>query len=57
MEFTFEDDSEWDMFMYIDMICFNCGRQRVCICSNGFHRCEKCNWVQEHNTYCEVPLL
>jgi len=36
--------------------CPNCGRYRVCICANGMHRCEKCNWVPELNEYCEVDL-
>lgn len=24
--------------------CPHCGRHRLCICQNGKHRCEKCNW-------------
>ena len=33
--------------------CPNCGRSRICICKNGKHRCEKCNWVIEDNNYCK----
>lgn len=39
-----------------DTGCPNCSRYRLCICSNGKHRCEKCNWVPEDNRYCEIEL-
>ncbi|EDV2993295.1 TPA: hypothetical protein ACLFWE_001755 [Salmonella enterica subsp. houtenae serovar O:57:z4,z32:-] len=32
----------------------HCGRHRLCICQNGKHRCEKCNWSPELNDY--VPI-
>jgi len=34
--------------------CLNCGRERLCSCPNGKHRCEKCNWVPEDNAYCPI---
>jgi hypothetical protein len=34
--------------------CPECGRNRLCICENGKHRCEKCNWCPEDNQY--VPF-
>ncbi|HGP1655977.1 TPA: hypothetical protein ACLGL9_000723 [Salmonella enterica] len=34
--------------------CLHCGRHRLCICQNGKHRCEKCNWSPELNDY--VPI-
>lgn len=34
--------------------CPNCGRSRICKCTNGKHRCEKCNWVIEDKKYCPV---
>ena len=34
--------------------CPNCGRFRLCICDNGKHRCEKCNWVPENDEYCPI---
>lgn len=34
--------------------CPKCGRHRLCICQNGKHRCEKCNWSPELNDY--VPI-
>ncbi|ECP6990974.1 hypothetical protein FUV24_05950 [Salmonella enterica] len=34
--------------------CPHCGRHRLCICQNGKHRCEKCNWSPELNDY--VPI-
>ena len=34
--------------------CPNCGRNRLCICANGKHRCEKCNWSPELNDYAPV---
>lgn len=34
--------------------CPKCGRQRLCICPNGKHRCEKCNWCPENNSYAPI---
>lgn len=34
--------------------CPHCGRARLCLCPNGKHRCEKCNWSPELNDY--VPF-
>lgn len=31
--------------------CPRCKRQRLCICPNGKHRCEKCNWSPELDGY------
>lgn len=31
--------------------CPNCGRDRLCLCPNGKHRCEKCNWCPELKGY------
>jgi hypothetical protein len=31
--------------------CPNCGRMRLCVCPNGKHRCEKCNWCPELQGY------
>jgi ribosomal protein L37AE/L43A len=48
--------SEWDMGDYVDLQCPNCGRHRVCLCDNGKHRCDKCNWIVEDSEYCIEPL-
>lgn len=42
---------EWQMGDYVEQDCPNCGRHRLCICTNGKHRCEKCNWCPELETY------
>lgn len=34
-----------------DTACPNCGRFRLCLCPNGKHRCEKCNWSPELGNY------
>jgi ribosomal protein L37AE/L43A len=49
---------QWEMLDYEndESGCVNCGRQRVCICTNGMRRCEKCNFVKELNDYCPVDL-
>lgn len=31
--------------------CPNCGRDRLCLCPNGKHRCEKCSWCPELKGY------
>lgn len=38
-----------------DVGCPHCGRMRLCLCSNGKHRCEKCNWCPELDDY--APFL
>lgn len=43
--------SEWALGNYVAEPCPNCGRQRLCKCANGKHRCEKCNWVPEYSEY------
>lgn len=47
---------EWQLGDYDngDTGCPNCGRFRLCICPNGKHRCEKCNWSPEINGYAPV---
>lgn len=42
---------EWALGEYIAAECEECGRQRVCKCANGKHRCEKCNWCPEEKRY------
>ena len=51
-----DDESGWTMGDYDngETGCPNCGRSRLCICANGKHRCEKCNWVPEDGAYCPV---
>jgi len=52
-----EDEAKynaWYLGDYIETGCENCGRQRVCRCPNGKHRCEKCNWVPEDQAYAPV---
>jgi hypothetical protein len=34
--------------------CTHCGRARLCLCGNGKHRCEKCNWSPELNSYAPI---
>jgi hypothetical protein len=34
--------------------CPNCGRHRLCLCPNGKHRCEKCDWCPEDAEYAPV---
>lgn len=43
--------AEWLLGEYNGEDCENCGRQRVCKCPNGKHRCEKCNWCPEEKRY------
>jgi hypothetical protein len=31
--------------------CPECGRHRLCICPNGKHRCEKCDWSPEEQKF------
>ena len=46
--------AQWALGDYEPYDCANCGRQRVCKCPNGKHRCEKCNWVPEDRAYAPV---
>ena len=39
--FNLDDDSQ--------SRCSNCGRNRISLCENGKHRCEKCDWSPEEN--------
>lgn len=39
-----ENRAAWQLGEYVNNDCPNCGRHRLCICPNGKHRCEKCNW-------------
>ena len=48
--------AQWALGDYIAGSCINCGRERVCVCPNGKHRCEKCNYVPEDRAFCPVPL-
>lgn len=54
-----EDDrlrDEWSLGKYDNSGtgCLHCGRWRLCLCPNGKHRCEKCNWSPELGAY--VPV-
>lgn len=44
-----DDYFGWQMGDYknSDEGCERCGRHRVCICTNGKHKCEKCGWSPE----------
>ena len=42
---------KWVLGDYVDESCPKCGRQRLCKCPNGKHRCEKCNWCPEDRVY------
>jgi ribosomal protein L37AE/L43A len=42
---------EWELMDYVAEPCPNCGRERLCECENGMHRCEKCNWCPELGEY------
>ena len=44
----------WALGDYADQDCPHCGRSRLCLCPNGKHRCEKCNWCPELNAYAPV---
>lgn len=46
-----EEREDWYLGDYEAYDCPHCGRQRLCKCPNGKHRCEKCNWVPEDNEY------
>ena len=36
---------------YAGYACKNCGRQRVLLCANSKHICEKCYWDQNSEEY------
>lgn len=44
----------WAFGDYIEQDCPSCGRNRLCACPNGKHRCEKCNWCPELGDYAPV---
>lgn len=48
-----ELEKAWTLGEYVG-VCPNCHRDRLCRCSNGKRRCEKCNWVPEDNDYAPV---
>lgn len=49
---------EWSLGEYDngETGCSNCGRHRLCICTNGMHRCEKCNYSPELSGYAPAHL-
>ena len=46
--------AEWALGEYDGTNCGYCGRERVCLCTNGKHRCEKCNWCPEDQAFAPV---
>lgn len=42
---------------YYDGDCPNCGRNRLMLCANKMHRCEKCNWSPELGNYAPIPVV
>ncbi len=50
------ENAAWFLGDYVSGACVNCGRHRVCQCPNGKTRCEKCNWVEQDNSYCPKSL-
>ena len=55
IDFGYEKEAQererWAAVKYTDKPCPNCQRQRVELCENGKHWCEKCNWVIEDEKY------
>lgn len=51
MEKEDREREEWALGEYASDPCPKCGRRRLCRCDNGCHRCEKCNWSPELNSY------
>ncbi len=49
--------AEWSLGAYAngEVGCSHCGRKRLCVCPNGKHRCEKCNWSPELKNF--APLF
>lgn len=49
---------EWSLGEYDngETGCPNCVRHRLCICTNGMHRCEKCNYSPELSGYAPAHL-
>jgi hypothetical protein len=45
--------AEWRLGEYTGK-CEKCRRERLCICENGKHRCEKCNWCPEDSIYIDA---
>lgn len=56
MAATIAEEAQWQLGDYVDGPCPNCGRERLCTCTNGKTRCEKCNWVVEDQDYCPFKL-
>jgi hypothetical protein len=50
------DREAWSLGEYDGNPCPNCARQRLCLCPNGKHRCEKCNWCPEDGEYAPINL-
>ena len=50
---TIDGIEQWSLGDYdnTEKGCEKCGRHRVCICQNGKHRCEKCDWSPEIQGY------
>ncbi len=46
-----KEKAEWENLKYVATLCPKCGRQRVELCRNKKHWCEKCNWVIEDQNY------
>jgi len=46
----------WRLGDYVVSNCSHCGRARLCICDNGMHRCEKCNWCPELSEYAPTDV-
>lgn len=45
------DRVQYTLADYADRPCPNCARQRLCICHNNKHVCEKCHWCVEDGEY------
>ena len=48
--------AQWALGDYEPYPCPNCGRERLCKCPNGKHRCEKCNWVPEDRAFAPISF-
>lgn len=42
---------QYTLGKYVAQRCPNCDRQRLCVCLNGKHVCEKCHWCVEDGEY------
>lgn len=45
------DKLQYTLVDYVAQPCPNCARQRLCVCHNGKHVCEKCHWCVEDGEY------